>query len=61
LVTTQGEERVEHYRRTDLGWLFTSHHPGGTVTLDSIGVGLAVDDVYDRVPAEPPPLPKSDD
>ncbi len=62
LVTTQGEERVEHYQRTDLGWLFTSHHPGDTVKIDAIGVSLAVDDVYDRVPAEPPPpAPKTDD
>ncbi len=61
LVTTQGEERVEHFRRTDLGWLFTSHRAGDTVKLDAIGVSLAVDDVYDRVPAEPPPPVKKDD
>ncbi len=61
LVTSQSDERLEHYRRTDLGWLFTSHLRTDAVKLGAIEVSLAVDDVYDRIPAEPPPPPKTDD
>jgi Uma2 family endonuclease len=47
VLVSQREPRLEVFRRTSGGtWEFVDAGPGASVTLDSIGVRLAVDDVF---------------
>lgn len=47
VLIAQDEPRLEVFRRTPRGsWELVEAGPGGRVTLESIGVDLAVDDVF---------------
>jgi Uma2 family endonuclease len=47
VLVAQDEPRLEVFRRTPAGtWELFEARPGGRVTLESVGVELAVDDVF---------------
>lgn len=47
--------RVEHYHRAGDLWIYLTYGPGETITLESLGMTLAVADVYAKVrlPGDP--------
>jgi Uma2 family endonuclease len=50
VLVAQRTRRIEIYRRDGRRWLLDEYGPGERLTLESLGVELAVDDVYvDRV------------
>ena len=65
----QGQMRVEHFRRSDEGWLLTVlTRPSDLLALDAVGFSLDLDAVYLDVPVlrpvdtavpdeDEPPLP----
>ena len=50
VLVSQTERRVEIYRRQDNGWLIETYLSGDNVTLASIGLKLAMTDIYRDVP-----------
>ena len=52
---SQGQPRVEHYRRMDSGqWLLTVTQERGAITLPALGVDLSLDEVYLNIELLPP-------
>jgi Uma2 family endonuclease len=51
VLVSQRKVAVERYaRNADGSWTMTAFGAGGSVTLDSIGCTIAVDDVYEGIP-----------
>lgn len=52
VLVSQRERRVEVYRREGRRWLLDEYRAGETVTLEALGITLAVDEIYiDRLGA----------
>lgn len=46
-LVSQDRRQVEIYRRQgDIGWLYVTFEPGDTVCFESVGVSLAMDELY---------------
>ena len=55
MLVSQGQPRVEHYRRMDSGqWLLTVTQERGAITLPALGVDLSLDEVYLNIELLPP-------
>lgn len=46
VLISQRERRVEVYRRDERRWHLDEYGPGERLTLDSLAVELAVDEIY---------------
>lgn len=46
VLVSQRERRVDVYRRDGRRWVLDEQGPGQQVTLESVSVGVAVDDIY---------------
>lgn len=58
VLVAQTAVRIEHFRRQSDGkWLLTIVGPGERLTLESLGVAIAVDRVYLKVSLPTPPAP----
>jgi Uma2 family endonuclease len=52
VLVSQERWRIEHYRRLGDGtWRYSAHGPGSAVDLDTLGVKLAIDEIYDGIEA----------
>lgn len=57
VLVAQDGQRVEVFRRRDIGWLYLEFNAGEAVELASVGLTLPIGQLYERtdVPAEGPP------
>lgn len=46
MLVSQDKEQIEIYRREQDGWVIASYQQGDTVSLDSIGLKLPIQDIY---------------
>lgn len=52
VLVSQERWRIEHYRRLGDGtWRYSAHGPGSVVDLDTLGVKLPIDELYDGIEA----------
>ena len=49
LLVNYSARRVEHYHRAGELWTYRTYGPGETITLEGLGVALAVDRIYAKV------------
>jgi Uma2 family endonuclease len=50
VFVSQDRWRIEHFRRMDDGtWRYSGHGPGSKLDLDTLGVSLAIDEIYEGI------------